>query len=253
MEMKVFIKSLLTPAYYYFWSTYITIMGSIFRTKITNGYDIPIIINNRNRLTFLKKLIGSLETKGYTNIFIIDNNSNYQPLLNYYENCPYKIFRLNENIGYLALWQTNIYKHFIKDFYVYTDSDVVPTENCPDDFLHQFFQAMKADKGLMKIGLSLNIDDLPNSFSMKQQVIDWESQYWQKESDDHKFYIANVDTTFALYRPFVKGGASRLKMYRSKKPFSAYHMPWYNDSANLSSEEKFYIKNAKTSTHWTAK
>ena len=111
--MKVFIKSLLAPVYYYFWSTYITIMGCIFRAKITNGYDIPIIINNRNRLTFLQELIESLEAKGYRNIFIIDNNSNYQPLLNYYESCPYKIFRLDKNIGYLALWKTNIYKHFV--------------------------------------------------------------------------------------------------------------------------------------------
>lgn len=253
MEMKFFIKSFLTPVYYYFWKLYIVIMGFIFKTKITNGFDIPIIINNRNRLTFLKKLIESLEHKGYKNIFIIDNDSDYQPLLNYYENCQYKIFRLDKNIGYLALWQTDIYKHFIKDFYVYTDSDVVPAETCPNNFLNQFFQVMKSDKNLMKIGLSLNIDDLPNHFSMKHQVIDWEQQYWQKESDDNRFYIANVDTTFALYRPFMKGGASRLKMYRSKKPFCAYHMPWYNDSANLSDEEKFYIESAKTSTHWTAK
>lgn len=253
MEMKFFIKSLLTPVYYFFWKAYIVIMGFIFKTKITNGFDIPVIINNRNRLTFLKKLIESLEDKGYRNIFIIDNDSDYQPLLDYYENCAYEVFRLDQNVGYLALWKTNLYKRFIKDYYVYTDSDVVPTENCPIDFLHQFFQVMESDKGLMKIGLSLNIDDLPNSFSMKQQVIDWECQYWQNESDDNKFYIANVDTTFALYRPFMKGGASRLKMYRSKNPFSAYHMPWYNDSENLSDEEKFYIRSAKTSTHWTAK
>lgn len=251
--MNVFIKSLMARVYYLFWKAYIVLMGSIFRKTIKNGYDIPIIINNRNRLTFLKKLIESLEGKGYTNIYIIDNNSNYQPLLDYYRTCKYKIFRLNNNVGYLALWKTDIYKQFFKDFYVYTDSDVVPTECCPDDFLHQFLEVMKSDKTLMKIGLSLNIDDLPDSFSMKQQVIDWETQFWQTESDDNRFYIANVDTTFALYRPFMKGGASRLKMYRSKKPLSAYHMPWYNDSENLSEEEVFYIENAKTSTHWTKK
>ncbi|MBJ8505170.1 hypothetical protein I6M96_09150 [Acinetobacter seifertii] len=251
--MKIFIKSLLKPAYYFFWKTYIVIMGYIFKSKITNGYDIPIIINNRNRLTFLKKLIDSLEIKGYKNIFIIDNNSDYPPLLSYYESCSYKVFRLNENVGYLALWKTDIYKKFIKDFYVYTDSDVVPTESCPNNFLDQFLKVMQSDKKLMKIGLSLNIDDLPDYFLMKQQVIDWESQYWQNEADDNRFYISNVDTTFALYRPFVKGGASRLKMYRSKKPFSAYHMPWYNDSSNLTEEEKFYIQSANTSTHWTKK
>lgn len=249
--MKLYIKSIFTPLYYWLWRTYIIFMGSIFKSKISNAYDIPIIINNRNRLTFLKKLIFSLESKGYFNIYIIDNNSNYLPLLKYYEECPYKIYRLKDNVGYLALWKTNIYKKFIKDYYIYTDSDVVPTEDCPNDFIEQFLNEMKSDCDLMKIGLSLNIDDLPHHFALKSQVIEWEKQYWISDSKDGKFYKANVDTTFALYRPFMKGGASRLKMYRSKKPYSAYHMPWYNNSNYLSEEEKFYIDNAKTSTHWT--
>lgn len=251
--MRNYIKPLIRNIFYKVWSFYIIFMGFLFKTKITNSYDIPIIINNRNRLTFLQELIHSLEIKGYKNIYIIDNNSSYEPLLKYYEICQYKIFRLNENVGYLALWKTNIYKEFINDFYVYTDSDVVPTEDCPDDFIDKFLKMMKSDIKLMKIGLSLNIDDLPDHFLMKNEVINWEAQFWQNESKDRNYYVANVDTTFALYRPFMKGGASRLKMYRAKKPYSAYHRPWYNDSKNMSEEEKFYIESAKTSTHWTNK
>src|SRR5690606_35429434 len=139
-----------------------------------------------------------------------------------------------------------------KNYFVYSDSDVVPTENCPNNFLQLFLDRMKNDKSLMKIGLGLKIDDLPDTFKNKQQVIDWESQYYTKIVDEH-FYLSNVDTTFALYRPYMKGGASRLKMFRSRSPIEAYHMPWYNDSENLSEEELFYINNAQTSTHWTSK
>jgi hypothetical protein len=54
----------------------------IFRNVLYSKYfvkkieytEIPIVINNRNRITFLKKLIDSLKSRGYNNIFILDNN-----------------------------------------------------------------------------------------------------------------------------------------------------------------------------------
>lgn len=189
---------------------------------------------------------------GYKNIYIIDNNSSYYPLIEYYKKCPYKIYRLDKNIGYLALWKTKIYKKFIKDYYVYTDSDVVPIDKCPSDFLKIFFEKMKNDKEIMKIGLGLKINDLPIYFNRKSEVIQWESQYYKNQTEDG-YFIAGVDTTFALYRPFMSGGTSRLKMLRSKFPYEAHHMPWYNDSDNLSDEESYYINSASASTHWTAK
>ena len=245
-------KEFLIPFYYFFWQSYILVMNFFYKSKIKSYLDIPIIINNRNRITFLKDLINALELRGYKNIYIIDNNSNYEPLLEYYNTCNYKVFRLKENVGFLSLWKTDIYKKFIRDYYVYTDSDVVPSLDCPDDFLDVFWSKMKKEKTIMKIGLSLKIDDLPDYFNKKQEVIEWEKQYFQKETNDG-YYISNVDTTFALYRPFMSKGACRLLMLRSKTPYDAYHMPWYNDSQNLNDEELFYINNAKTSTHWTSK
>lgn len=246
------LKHLATPLYYFIWENYILLKNKLVKDEYNNAYDIPIIINNRNRLTFLLSMISSLESKGYHNIYIIDNNSNYEPLLQFYENTNYKVFRLKENVGFLSLWKTKICKQFEHNYFVYSDSDVVPTEDCPHHFLQIFLDQMKSDKKLMKIGLSLKIDDLPDHFANKKEVIEWETKYFDRSVDD-QFYLANVDTTFALYRPYMRGGASRLKMFRSKSPIEAYHMPWYNDSSNLSEEELFYINNAKTSTHWTSK
>lgn len=246
------LKEIIIPVYYYFWENYIIIKNKKLKNTYSNAYEVPIIINNRNRLTFLKKMLEVLNDKGYKNIFIIDNDSNYLPLLEYYETIPYKVFRLKDNVGFLAFWKTGIYKEFQANYFVYSDSDVVPTENCPSDFLQLFLDRMRKDEKLMKVGLGLKIDDLPDHFKNKKDVISWESQY-SKISIDEQFYLSNVDTTFALYRPFMSGGASRLKMYRSKAPIEAYHMPWYNNSTELSEEEIFYINNAKTSTHWTSK
>lgn len=248
--MRAFIKSIFLPFYYSGWYVYLRVMNFIYRSKITNYKEIPIIINNRNRLTFLLDLITALEDRGYYNIFIIDNKSDYEPLLSFYKDCKYKVFRLDDNVGFLSLWKTDIYKQFQKDYFVYTDSDVVPVKECPENFLETFLHVMKKDHSLMKIGLSLKIDDLPDWFDKKKEVIAWEKQY-HNDAEIPGYYRANVDTTFALYRPFMSSGASRLKMYRSKFPLAAYHMPWYINSENLTKEELYYINSARTTTHWT--
>ena len=42
-----------------------------FGKRLKNSKDIPIIINNFNRLTYLKSLINSLTSRGYHNIYIL--------------------------------------------------------------------------------------------------------------------------------------------------------------------------------------
>lgn len=64
--------------------------------KRINYKDIPIIINNYNRLEMLTKLIHGLENKGYHNLYIIDNQSTYPPLLEYYTKIPYPVYMLNK-------------------------------------------------------------------------------------------------------------------------------------------------------------
>lgn len=243
------IKIVMRPMVYSFRTFVRLIFALIYPSKITNAKQIPIIINNRNRYEYLIQLIAALEKRGYTNIYIIDNDSSYPPLLDYYNNCKYEIFRLGENVGHLAMWDTYVHKRFIKDYYVYTDSDVVPVESCPEDFLDFFWKNLKNKPKVQKIGFSLKIDDLPDTFKNKKAVIDWESQFYERKVDDN-FYEALIDTTFALYRPFMRAGKGGL-MYRTASPYEAYHKPWYVDSDNLSVEEQYYINHASTSTHWT--
>lgn len=245
------IKEKLRPIYYWFMDLCFYFKGLFISSKIKDYKSIPIIINNYNRLTFLKKLINSLEVRGYTNIYIIDNNSTFPPLLEYYNDCRYTVFRLNKNVGHLALWETDIYKMFINDFYVYTDPDVVPVDECPADFLNLFLLTLKKFKLAKKVGFSLKIDDLPDHYSRKEDVILWEKSICTKKIND-LLYAAQIDTTFALYRPLFKGGAHHYhKTFRTAHPYVARHLPWYIDSSNIDFEEQYYIRNAKTSTHWT--
>lgn len=218
--------------------------------KVNNPKDIPIIINNRNRYVFLKKLIDSLETRGYKNIIIIDNNSSYEPLIEYYKTLPYQIIWSKENLGYMALSKLDLYKKVRKSFFVYTDSDVVPIEECPEDFMAYFLAVLKRNFWVSKVGFSLKIDDLPDFYDKKDNVIDWEKQFYNKTIG--KNYIAPIDTTFALHKPYAFISAKGIfKMIRTSFPYEARHMPWYNDSNNLTDEEKFYIESVEIGTHWS--
>lgn len=219
---------------------------------IRQGKDIPIIINNFNRLTTLHQLIEALENRGYSNIYIIDNASTYPPLLDYYKQCPYKIFQLKENLGFKALWKSGLNKQLCKDYFVYTDSDVVPAPYCPDDFLDYFLVQLKRHPFARKVGFSLRIDNLPDCYAHKEEVILTEKTYYTHLKDG--LYRAPIDTTFALYRPRIGLSRSRsVEAYRTAYPYQAEHLPWYTDSSSLSEEEQYYIDHCRHITSWTSK
>jgi glycosyltransferase involved in cell wall biosynthesis len=218
--------------------------------KAVNSKNFPVIINNRNRVTSLKALVESLEKAGMQNIFIIDNASTYEPLLKYYQETPHSIFHLKENVGYLAFWELGIWERFKTTPYVYTDSDVVPVEECPDDYLDVFWDGLKRYPDIQKIGFSLEIDDLPDHYIGKSSVIRHERQFWEKKYDSY-FFDSLIDTTFALYRPSARGGVWE-RALRSPEPYIARHIPWYVNSSQLSEEEKFYRDHASKDSSWTA-
>lgn len=233
---------------------YRKVLTFLFSKKIKNFKKIPIIINNYNRLSTLKLLIKSLENRGYTNIYVIDNKSTYKPLLEYYDTIPYKVFRLKKNVGFRSLWKTNLWYKFMFNYHVYTDSDVMLVDECPDNFLEYFYNLLQKYPEVFKIGCSLKIDDLPNTYNKKDDVINWEKQFYKNEKEKDVF-IAPVDTTLALYRPFYRKGEcdGSVEMLRTNYPFQLKHLPWYIDSKNLDEEELFYINSVSKPTHWTEK
>jgi glycosyltransferase involved in cell wall biosynthesis len=221
--------------------------------KVTNPKDIPIIINNYNRLEYLKMLIDSLTSRGYNNIHILDNNSTYPPLLEYYKNCSFSVIPLDKNFGYKALWKSGVFDKFKHSYYVYTDSDMEISAECPDDFMLHFLDILKRYPLSQKVGFGLRIDDLPDHFANKESVIKHESQFWTKEIE-HGVYRADIDTTFALYRPYCKGVASKYQeVYRTGVPYLIRHLPWYVNTNNMSDEELYYVNNITQSTHWSIK
>ncbi len=212
--------------------------------------QIPVIINNRNRLTTLTQLISWLEKIGMKNIYILDNDSSYPPLLSFYKTCSYKIFFLGKNVGHQALWKTAVFNQFKSNYYIYTDSDVLPISECPDDVIAFFLQTLRKYSSIEKIGFGLKIDDLPDHYSAKARVIEWEKKFWTKEVAPGIFDAA-IDTTFALYCPYTNGASWVSNAYRTGGNYVARHLPWYENTALPSEEDLYYQEHVKQGvSHW---
>ena len=214
-----------------------------------NHKDIPIIINNFNRLGYLQKMLLSLEKKGYTNIIILDNASTYPPLLDFYSNCKYEVIRLEHNYGHKSLAESGLINRFNHSYFVYSDPDLEILDECPNDFLLQMLIFLQKHPKVDKIALSLKIDDLPDCYLQKQKVIEWESRFFQKKYDD--VYVADVDTTFALYQPnAIIGYDDDDFACRMPYPIQCRHLPWYEDSNVVSEEDEYYLKHKRSDVSW---
>jgi len=211
----------------------------------------PIFINCRDRVTSLRDLISWLENAGHERIVLVDNDSSYGPLLEYYEETPHHVVRLGKNLGPEAVWLADVPGSLAPGLaYVLTDSDVVPDPQAPDDAVERFEHLLIKYSDVDKVGFGMRIDDLPDTYRFRQDVVDWELQFWENEIEPG-VYRADLDTTFALYRPSVR--SRTLAALRTGLPYVARHVPWYADSARPSEEEEYYRSHADSAmTNWNA-
>ncbi|MFD2542032.1 glycosyltransferase family 2 protein [Lacinutrix gracilariae] len=223
------------------------------KAQIKNPKEIPIVIISFNQLFYLKQLVAFLIKHEFTNLVIIDNNSTYQPLLDYLDTIEkqVKIYRLQENIGHLSFWKTeSIFKKYSKGYYVVTDADIVPDANCPDDFMVTFRNLLDEAYTRTKVGFSLKVEDIPDTNPNKEKIKQWEAQFWKTKVKPNVFK-AHIDTTFALYRPNYKYQRKGFTQgWRTDYPLQAKHGGWYIDINNLSEEQEYYIETANDSASW---
>lgn len=202
----------------------------------------PVIITVRDRLTPLLALLRWLASVGQREIWLCDNASSYPPMVEFLKSTEHKVMYNNFNLGHRAPWLSGLAPDLGCDqHFIVSDPDVVPTDECPKDVLQVFKRALDEHREFDKVGFSLKIDDLPDHFRHKKNVILWEGQFWT-DRFNKRFYRAPIDTTFAMYRPGL--GHENGKSLRSAPPFEARHMPWYQDSRNPTDEEAYYVQHA---------
>jgi hypothetical protein len=205
------------------------------------------LLINYNRLTLPVAMANWLNSHGVEPIFI-DNGSDYPLLIEYYANlCPYKVVHLGANYGHTAVWNPQLdllNKLGIAGRYIVTDPDL-DLSGIPDDFIEVLNDGLDRYPQFDKSALSLEINDLPNS-EEGNFIRGHEAKYWKSPLDD-KYFHADTDTTFALYR----AGINRYSYsaIRTNRPYTCKHVPWYYLDFNfLSEEEKYYFNSANESS-----
>lgn len=200
----------------------------------------PVVINNRNRLTTTKNMVEHLfRLNKSQEIIILDNDSSYEPLIKWYKEIENKVdIRYLTNEGHLAIWATAIYKE-LGEYFIYTDSDMELNENMPDDYQLVMYNMLQKYE-MNKVAFAIKIDDLPNHYRYKNQVVRNEGRWWLEQVEPD-VYKADTDTTFALMRNIGDNTYRSLRI--AKNDFICKHVPFYIDLDNLDEEEQYYIDN----------
>lgn len=208
---------------------------------------IPVIINNRDLLSWPKKMVEKI--KEYDNvgeIIIIDNASTYEPLLKWYETNPCTVIK-TENIGHKAPWVLGIIESLDCDYYVVTDPDL-GIEKTPKDTLTYLADRLERFN-LKKLGLGLEWEPTPIDSPYFNHIFNYEKKRFKNSRVvDNTYFDVAIDTTFAIYRSSSKdyfiGGSCTGGEYRAK------HYPWYMTEKDREENKEFmyYIKNASNSS-----
>jgi glycosyltransferase involved in cell wall biosynthesis len=204
---------------------------------------IKVVINNRNRLSTTKTMVEHLLFLNTNEqIIIIDNGSTYPPLLKWYDSIKNKVdIRFHKNEGHLALWNTKLDKE-LGEYFIYTDSDIELNPLMPTNY-KEIMLEMLLKHSVDKSALAIALDDLPDHYKYKHQVLRNEACWWLNEIEDDVF-TADTDTTFFMMR---NTGDNTFKSIRlARKDLICRHIPFYCDLENLDEEEQYYLENHDT-------
>jgi len=219
----------------------------------------------RDRVTYAQQCVQALLDAGL-DVVIVDHDSRWPEARTWlreeigpgpewprvwhdFNNHPRDLWRVGGPLdGYLG-------RRPADERFVVTDCDTVPDESCPADWPGMLATLLDFNPRAVKAGLGLRTDDLPEHFEHRDRVQRWEARFQRPAAPwvigDHTFQPpavwADVDTTLAMYRGFE---TFRLgPAIRTAAPYWARHLPWYEDTANLPEELRFYADRAEHG-HW---
>jgi len=209
---------------------------------------VPVIINNRDLLTWPKEMVNRIKDyEDLDDIIIIDNGSTYEPLLEWYKTKPCTILSYIENFGHTGPWDSGVVQRIGAPYYIVTDSDL-GLESVPNNVIPYLLEKEKSLK-LGKVGLGLQWWKVTKQSPYHTHMQIYEIPRWDdsKINEDVAVNVA-IDTTFALYSRdeyFIGGGSTKM-------PYMARHIPWEltNDDYEANEEFKYYIKHASNSSSY---
>lgn len=188
------------------------------------------VINNHDLLTWPKAMAEKLASQGHEVIFA-DNGSTWQPLLDWYESCPFQVVKM-DNLGQHGAWIGAPQLMADQDFYVVTDPDL-DISGMPDDWPEIFIDEVKRTK--VKAGPHLYDDKIPTRnhtwdlgaylYPDGNNPACWAKGLLMHRPGKVDFWNFPIDTTFAVY---PKGAKYKdIAGTRADVPYCARHLPWH--------------------------
>ncbi len=213
--------------------------------------SVPIYVIVRDRLTWTRSLVEYLDKIPDADVVCVDNASTYPPLLAWYATRPCRVERV-QNLGERSPWLSGVVHRDRAERYVVTDHDL-DLSGVPHDLLVQMQETLKRHPRKMKAGLSLRLDDLPDT-PITREARKKEQGFWERKNHDGTFE-APIDTTFAMYargreKMDILGFISN--SVRLGPPYVCRHLPWYLTERSLSEEDRYYLAHASRASTWKA-
>jgi glycosyltransferase involved in cell wall biosynthesis len=212
----------------------------------------PIIINNRNLLTWPSKMVEDCQKfDDVGDIIIVDNGSTYEPLLEWYKTNPCEII-YTENYGQSCPWIIGLPQKIGSEFYVVTDPDLDLSQT-PKDCLNFIKEKLLKYDDYSKIGLSLYNWEVPENSPYHHFLKTWSIVNWDSNSVvDGLLTSQPIDTTFGMYN--INKGPNSGKNCTTYLPYSARHIPWeltndvIRDMKNKNYEYYYYLSHATSAS-----
>jgi hypothetical protein len=202
---------------------------------------LTVFITNRDLLDAPRNLADRIAELGALPV-ILDNDSEHEETLDWYDHTDHPVVMLGKNLGSHAVWDCGevLQAHLDEDFYLVTDGDL-DISGVPNDVFDVMREHILLYPEFEKVGLSLEIDDLPDCNNDKDRIFDHESKFWSKKVGCG--FEADIDATFCMYRAGTGWGGYR--GIRLDRPYTAKHVPWYWDWDNLPDDARTYVARAE--------
>lgn len=216
---------------------------------------IPIYLTTRDYGSAAAAMVRRLLLIPDARPIIVDNGSTWAPWLAWMRRAPCEVLRNDGNLGPRAGLARMEATAGDADFYVITDADL-DIDHVPLDVLDVLRSALDRFPAIGKVGLSIEIEDVPPAYRFRDQVLANERPYWNDavEHDGRRLWRSMIDCTFAMLRrgePYTAYGPA----LRVDRPYTARHIPWYITPENESPEFRYYLENCPRNhiggTTWT--
>lgn len=208
----------------------------------------------RDRVTYAHLCLTALIEAGVEPV-VVDHGSTWplaEDWLLAIEAAEVTVLRRGPGCHPRSLWEWDTFRELCGDQkYLVTDPDVVPSDDCPADWVNWLSTLLDRRPEISKAALGLRLDNIPDSYQNKNHVLEWERQFWVNMTADGVCETV-VDTTMAVYRPLTEQPSFAMSALRTGPPYLADHLAWHEDLHNLDPELAWYHEHAERGiSYWT--